>query len=244
MTSYGYAISLGLSSNRLTSITNCPSFLDSLKLLQERLVERSGCALLWNEQFSTVVKQNGKLYILQNGLKFLHESAAWKELMIPKCDHSRCAMEFNCLFNLERHKFIHNASNNMDISEYRNQIGEYWDNLSLLHASSLLSLVGRRIMTVSGETLVQELHHSLDAADPRFRTLLDAIGGEKLSAKDLFSLLDEGSEGTLFSFDVRTINEDQLFEEGIEPAKCDFRTLLGYYSYMIEKTMVKSNFIV
>lgn len=68
--------------------------------------------------------------------------------------------------------------------------------------------------------------------------------GEKITSAVLFAVLDEASEKTLLSSDIRNCEEGRIWDGSPSGIITDMNSLLACYSYLLEKALVGLYFIM
>lgn len=223
--------------------------------------------LFWNRAFHTLTKHNGNLYSLHNDLSTFSKDAVWKEFnsvpcygqictsnfvpvpmaqdptAVHKCNRNNCLAEFYSMVNLNRHKQVHSKDPTSKMGSYTiADLSKFWDTLSNEEAFQILSIKDMKITEIPGSVLYRIIEKT-GAEDGfynrtiRMKAFLDGI--ERFSSDEMFALLNEGSEGTAFSTDIRFCPPNVISYGGLSSLK-DLNNVLALCCFFVENNVVSS----
>ncbi|XP_040244662.1 uncharacterized protein [Aegilops tauschii subsp. strangulata] len=234
-----------------------------LQSLQEELSETNIHVIFWNKQFHTAIKCNNRIFVLDPSLSSFDAGKIWRSLdsvdgagetlasvSYPKsgehkCISPDCLLAFNSPFNLRRHNYVHHTSSGskeLDILQHRTEFSNCWDSLSSEESGEILSLKDMKFKKLEGKLIVRILEQRSSEGDSVAMTLLGIrsrlMEGEKITSAVLFAVLDEASEKTLLSSDIRNCEEGRIWDGSPSGIMTDMNSLLACYSYLLEKALV------
>jgi hypothetical protein len=162
-----------------------------------------------------------------------------------KCNSPDCQLAFTSSFNLKRHNYVHptsSGSKELDILKHRAEFGNCWDSLSSEESAEVLSLKNVKFKNIEGGLLERILQQRPSEVDKVAMTLSDIVDrskeGEKISSAVLFGVLDAASEQTLLSSDIRSCDDDIIWDGRPVDILAEMKPLLACYSYLVEKALV------
>ncbi|KAE8767493.1 hypothetical protein D1007_61115 [Hordeum vulgare] len=113
--------------------------------------------------------------------------------------------------------------------------------LSSQESDDILSLKNMKFKNLDGQLIVRILEQRSSEKERVAMTLLGIRSrskeGEKTTAAVLFAVLDDASEKTLLSYDIRNC-EGKIWDGSLNDIINDMNTLLACYSYLLEKALM------
>lgn len=237
-----------------------------LQSLQEELSETNIHVIFWNKQFHTAIKCNNRIFVLDPSLSSFDAHEIWRSLDSVdgagatlasvtnpmsgqsgehKCISPDCLLAFTSSFNLRRHNYVHHTSSGskeLDILQHRTEFSNCWDSLSSKESEEILSLKDMKFKNLEGKLIVRILEQRSSERDRVAMTLLGirsrSMEGEKITSAVLFAVLDEASEKTSLSSDIRNCEEGRIWDGSPSGIITDMNSLLACYSYLLEKALV------
>ncbi|KAJ4778232.1 hypothetical protein LUZ62_062489 [Rhynchospora pubera] len=175
------------------------------------------------------------------------------KMEMQKCE--RCSKEFCSTINYRRHIRTHRRSPNieMDFQKNRDQVGEFWDKLSLEEVKNIVSLDDVDIEGTSGSTILKYLSlwnnkpniSSLPSVYIKAGGLLSEIvqgkpGCLPLTSNVFFCILDDASENTFMCAGNVTLVQKFLFDGDAEKIITEMKNLAACLSYLLELKLVRA----
>ncbi|XP_078182759.1 C2H2-like zinc finger protein isoform X3 [Carex rostrata] len=170
---------------------------------------------------------------------------------MQKCE--KCSKEFCSTINYRRHIKTHRRSPNIDKEFHKNrdEVGKFWDKLTLNEAEDIVSLAAVDIEGTSGTTILKYLSlwnskpniSSLPSAYVKAgRSLLGIVEGAAgclpLTSKELFSILNDASENTFMCAGNATLVQKFLFDGDAEKIIIEMKNLVACMSFLLELKLV------
>ncbi|KAF3335725.1 hypothetical protein FCM35_KLT20232 [Carex littledalei] len=172
---------------------------------------------------------------------------------MQKCE--KCSKEFCSTINYRRHIRMHRRSPNIDKEFHKNrdEVGKFWDKLTLNEVKDIVSLAAVDIEGTSGTTILRYL--SLWINKPNMSSLPSAYvkagisllgivqgtaGCLPLTSKELFSILDDASENTFMCAGNATLVQKFLFDGDAEKIIIEMKNLVACMSFLLELKLVRA----
>ncbi|RCV33127.1 hypothetical protein SETIT_7G057400v2 [Setaria italica] len=170
------------------------------------------------------------------------QSGSSSPLKAHQCNRRSCQHVYLSEVNLNRHKQIHSKDPKVTIIGFnKDEIGKFWDKLNNKDACIITSIMDMRIQDIHGDLLCELIEQT--APEDIFygiaNKLKDTLAGkEKISSSELFALLDEGSERTAFSTDIRHLPKKVLScEMGVLALK-ETSNVIACWCFFLEKRLI------
>lgn len=177
------------------------------------------------------------------------------KMQLTKC--AKCPREFCSSIALRRHSRVHRRALKIDkdFPKNRDHVAAFWDKLTMNQAQTILSLEDVVIEGINGVSILTSLsswmckpgYASLPLAYARAgNELLDLIQTAAsrlpISSNELFSMLDEASEGTFLCTNTAepACTQKYLFDGEVEKVATDLKNVVACTSYILEQKLVKA----
>nr|XP_043634761.1 uncharacterized protein LOC122605867 [Erigeron canadensis] len=177
------------------------------------------------------------------------------KVQMQKCD--KCAHEFCSPINYRRHIRVHRRSMNFpkEPQKFRDILGTFWDKLEYDKAKEIMSLKDVNLEEVPGVSVVRNIVSNI--RNPMFfslpqayvkagSALVDIIQGRPsslpISSQDLFSLLDDASEGTFLCAGTAKSLHKYVFDGEVGKVGLEIRNLIACTTLLVEQELVKAWF--
>nr|GME06263.1 Serine/arginine repetitive matrix protein [Ipomoea batatas] len=177
------------------------------------------------------------------------------KVQMHKCE--KCSQEFFSSINYRRHIRLHRRALNFDKEsrKYRDLLGAFWNKLSLEEVKEVASLDDISLKEIPGTLLVKTLTESLQTSSSWMwslptvymkagATLMDIIEAKPsrlpISSQELFSVLDDASEGTFLCAGTADSMEKYLFDDEVIKVCLELRNLAACICFAFEQKLVKA----
>ncbi|XP_019177805.1 PREDICTED: uncharacterized protein LOC109173008 isoform X4 [Ipomoea nil] len=177
------------------------------------------------------------------------------KVQMHKCE--KCSREFFSSINYRRHLRLHRRALNFDKEsrKYRDLLGAFWNKLSLEEVKEVASLNDISLKDIPGTLLVKTLTESLQTSSAWMwslptvymkagTTLMDIIEAKPsrlpISSLELFSVLDDASEGTFLCAGTADSMQKYLFDDEVTKVCLELRNLAACICFAFEQKLVKA----
>ncbi|KAL6838455.1 hypothetical protein ACP4OV_031700 [Aristida adscensionis] len=176
------------------------------------------------------------------------------KVQLDKC--AKCSREFCSSINFRRHTRVHRRTLKIDkdFPKNRDHVAAFWDKVPVEEAKTILSLSDVVVEGVTGSTVLTALttwmckpgYASLPVAYARAGSdLLDMIQTKaalelRVSAIELFSVLDEASENTFLCMNTAACIQKFLFDGEADKVATELKNVIACASYMLEQKLVEA----
>ncbi|KAL3834404.1 hypothetical protein ACJIZ3_009140 [Penstemon smallii] len=175
------------------------------------------------------------------------------KVQVQKCE--KCSQEFCSPVNYRRHIRVHRRSLNVNKDSYkiRDLLATFWDKMSLEEAKEVMSFNDVMIKEIPGASVIRALASSLRNLGfytlPQVyvkagSTLLDIIQAKPsrlpISSRELFSILDDASEGTFLCAGTAESVKKYVFDGETAKNSLDLKNLVACTCFLIEQQLVKA----
>nr|GMC58306.1 Serine/arginine repetitive matrix protein [Ipomoea batatas] len=177
------------------------------------------------------------------------------KVQMHKCE--KCSQEFFSSINYRRHIRLHRRALKFDKEsrKYRDLLGAFWNKLSLEEVKEVASLDDISLKEIPGTLLVKTLTESLQTSSAWMwslptvymkagATLMDIIEAKPsrlpISSQELFSVLDDASEGTFLCAGTADSMQKYLFDDEVIKVCLELRNLAACICFAFEQKLVKA----